>query len=63
VVNLLSYNDVSPVANLLTLFIILTSSNEYMAYLTSTVKSPNFGTAHNFGTAADNFCEALIGFQ
>jgi hypothetical protein len=28
-------NDVSPVANLLTLFIILTSSNECMAYLTS----------------------------
>ncbi len=31
--------------------------------LLDTVKSPNFGTAHNFGTAADNFCEALIGFQ
>jgi hypothetical protein len=30
---------------------------------TGTVKSPNFGTAHNFGTAADNFCEALVGFQ
>jgi len=29
------YEDVSPVANLLTLFIILTSSNECMAYLTS----------------------------
>jgi hypothetical protein len=28
-----------------------------------TVKSPNFVTAHNFVTAADNFCEALLGFQ
>ena len=34
-INHLSSNDVSPVANLLTLFIILTSSNECMAYLTS----------------------------
>jgi hypothetical protein len=28
-----------------------------------TIKSPNFVTAHNFVTAADNFCEALLGFQ
>jgi hypothetical protein len=27
-----------------------------------TVKSPNFVTAHYFFTAAENFCEALIGF-
>ncbi len=27
-----------------------------------TVKSPNFVTAHYFVTAAENFCEALIGF-
>jgi hypothetical protein len=31
----LSYKGISPLANLLTLFIILTSSNECMAYLTS----------------------------
>jgi len=30
----MTYNDVSPVADLLTLFIILTFSNECMAYLT-----------------------------
>jgi hypothetical protein len=30
-------------------------------YIT-TVKSPNFVTAHYFVTAAENFCEALIGF-
>jgi hypothetical protein len=29
---------------------------------TNTVKSPNFVTAHYFATAAENFCEALIGF-
>ncbi len=34
-INHLTYNDFSRVANLLTLFIILTSSNECMAYLTS----------------------------
>jgi hypothetical protein len=28
--------------------------------LLTTVKSPNFVTAHYFVTAADNFCEALI---
>ncbi len=28
----------------------------------STVKSPNFVTAYYFVTAAENFCEALIGF-
>jgi hypothetical protein len=28
----------------------------------TTVKSPNFVTAHYFVTAAENFCEALIGF-
>jgi hypothetical protein len=27
-----------------------------------TVKSPNFVMAHYFVTAAENFCEALIGF-
>ncbi len=31
-------------------------------FVISTVKSPNFVTAHNFVTTADNFCEALIGF-
>ncbi len=33
--NHLSYKGVRPVANLLTLFTILTFSNEFMAYLTS----------------------------
>ncbi len=28
----------------------------------TSVKSPNFVTAHYFVTAAENFCEALIGF-
>ncbi len=32
-------------------------------YKCGTVKSPNFVIAHNFVTAADNFCEALLGFQ
>ncbi len=36
--------------------------NAYLHKL-GTVKSPNFVTAHNFVMAADNFCEALLGFQ
>jgi hypothetical protein len=28
-----------------------------------TVQSPNFVTAHNFVTPAENFCEPLFGFQ
>jgi hypothetical protein len=32
-------------------------------YVESTVKSPNFVTAHNFVTAAGNVCEVLFGYQ
>ncbi len=35
---------------------------QFKPWLFTTVKSPNFVTAHNFVTAADNFCEALLGF-